>query len=109
MNVKTKKGLGRGLEAIFELEKINLPDKNKKKSIFDEIEIEKISPNPKQPRTLFDEEALEELAESIRNLGVIQPITVKKNDGRTVPDHQWRKTLPCIAEGRTRNHSRLYP
>ena len=77
------KGLGRGLEAIFEIEKVNLPEKNKKRSLMDEVELSKITPNPKQPRTLFDEEALEELAESIRTLGVIQPITVKKQDDGT--------------------------
>lgn len=82
MNVKSK-GLGRGLEAIFELEKINLPEKSKKGSIIDEIEIAKIVPNPRQPRTLFDEEALQELSESIRTLGVIQPITVKKETDGT--------------------------
>lgn len=72
------KGLGRGLESIFEIEKMNLPEKNKKRSLMDEVELAKITPNPNQPRTLFDEEALEELAESIRTLGVIQPLTVKK-------------------------------
>ena len=43
-----------------------------------DIELARIVPNPGQPRTLFDEEALEELAQSISRLGVIQPITVKR-------------------------------
>ena len=78
------KGLGRGLESIFEIEKVNLPEKNKKRSsLMDEVELSKITPNPAQPRTLFDEEALEELAESIRTLGIIQPITVKKEPDGT--------------------------
>jgi len=77
------KGLGRGLESIFEIEKINLPEKNKKRSLMDEVELSKITPNPNQPRTLFDEEALEELSESIRTLGIIQPITVKKESDGT--------------------------
>jgi ParB family chromosome partitioning protein len=77
------KGLGRGLESIFEIEKMNLPDKNKKRSPMDEVELTKIIPNPTQPRTVFDEEALEELAESIRTLGVIQPLTVKRQDDGT--------------------------
>jgi len=77
------KGLGRGLESIFEIEKVNLPEKNKKRSLMDEVELSKITPNPSQPRTLFDEEALEELAESIRTLGIIQPITVKKETDGT--------------------------
>lgn len=71
------KALGRGLEAIFDLEGTSLPEKSKT-TIFSEIEIGQITPNPKQPRTHFSEDALEELAESIRTLGVIQPITVKK-------------------------------
>jgi ParB family chromosome partitioning protein len=43
-----------------------------------EIELSKIQPNPEQPRAMFDEETLEELAASIRSLGIIQPITVKE-------------------------------
>lgn len=83
MNKNKTKGLGRGLEAIFEMEKVNLPEKNKKRSLMDEVELSKVRPNPRQPRTSFEEEALEELAESIRTLGVIQPITVKKEDDGT--------------------------
>lgn len=45
-----------------------------------EIDIRDIVPNPSQPRTQFDEEALGELADSIRQLGVIQPVTVRKDD-----------------------------
>lgn len=76
MNAK-KQGLGRGLSAIFDLENINTPEKNTVSSM-EEIAVTAISPNPKQPRTNFDEDALEELADSIRALGVIQPVTVRK-------------------------------
>ncbi len=76
MNTKNK-GLGRGLGAIFELEGTTVPGKHTVKSM-EEIELSLIDPNPKQPRTRFDEDALEELADSIKTLGVIQPITVKK-------------------------------
>lgn len=79
MNMKTK-GLGRGLGAIFEIESSALPEKNKT-HVFEEIDIAQIAPNPRQPRNHFDEQALLELAESIRTLGVIQPITVKKEQG----------------------------
>lgn len=77
--IKNKtKGLGRGLGAIFEIEGAELPSKEKV-TVFEEIEIGSIVPNPHQPRTDFDPEALRELTESIAVLGVIQPITVRKN------------------------------
>ena len=92
MNPKNK-GLGRGLGAIFEIEGSALPEKTKG-TAFEEIEIGRIVPNPKQPRTRFNEQALDELADSIRTLGVIQPITVKKEaDGRYMivsGERRWR-------------------
>lgn len=77
--MKQQKGLGRGLDAIFGNDIIDA--KLKPMSQMAEIEITEIIPNPTQPRTQFDEEALDELADSIRQLGIIQPITVKKGDG----------------------------
>ena len=74
-----QKGLGRGLDAIFGSDPVDA--KLKPMSQMAEIEIADIIPNPTQPRTQFDEEALDELADSIRQLGVIQPVTVKKGDG----------------------------
>lgn len=92
MNPKNK-GLGRGLGAIFDMEGTVLPEKSKSRA-FEEIEIDRIQPNPKQPRSHFAEEALEELAESIRTLGVIQPITVKKETDGTYTlisgERRWR-------------------
>ena len=92
MNAK-KQGLGRGLSAIFELENIGVPEKNTVSSM-EEIAISAIMPNPKQPRSHFDEDALEELADSIRALGVIQPITVKKDsEGKYIiisGERRWR-------------------
>lgn len=52
-------------------------------SSINEVELDLIIPNPNQPRTFFDEEALEELAASIKELGVISPITLRKNEDNT--------------------------
>ena len=73
------KGLGRGLDAIFGLDGANLEIKNTPMNSMREIELSKIIPNPTQPRSTFDDEAMAELVDSIRTLGVIQPITVKRN------------------------------
>ncbi len=92
MNTKSK-GLGRGLGAIFEIEGSALPEKTKH-SAFEQIAVSRIQPNPNQPRTDFNETALDELAESIRTLGVIQPVTVKKEaDGQYTiisGERRWR-------------------
>lgn len=72
-------GLGRGLDALIDTTHV---DTNGSSSI-SEIEIDKIVANPNQPRRTFDEEALEELAASIRAHGVISPITLRKNDDDT--------------------------
>ncbi|MBU3011851.1 ParB/RepB/Spo0J family partition protein [Polaribacter vadi] len=80
-----KQALGRGLSALLqETPNINsASDKNADKVVGNiiEIELDLIDVNPYQPRTYFDEEALRELASSIRELGVIQPITVRKLEG----------------------------
>lgn len=79
-------GLGKGLGAIFEIEELNIPKQtaaSRRDNTVSELELSRIVPNPSQPRTLFDEEALEELAQSISRLGVIQPITVKRLDKAT--------------------------
>ena len=87
-----QKGLGRGLDAIFGTEKVSV--KATPMNRMDEIAISQIIPNPTQPRTKFDDEALQELADSIRQLGVIQPITVKKaDDGKYIiisGERRWR-------------------
>ncbi len=85
-----KKGLGRGLESLFAMyeeepqTEVKEP-KSKKANItvddgITELEISKIVPNPNQPRKHFDEEALQELASSIKIHGVIQPLVVNKSD-----------------------------
>ena len=80
-----KQALGRGLSALLkESPNINsVTDKNAEKLVGNivELELDLIDVNPYQPRTYFDEEALRELASSIKELGVIQPITVRKLEG----------------------------
>lgn len=66
--------LGRGLDALITIDEV----KTEGSSSINEIELSKIQANPDQPRRLFDEEALQELAASIRQIGVIQPITLRK-------------------------------
>ena len=94
--MKQPKGLGRGLDAIFGTDAVDA--KLKPMSQMSEIDITEIIPNPTQPRTQFDEEALDELADSIRQL--------KKGDGGKYViisgERRWRaaqradlKTLPA--------------
>ena len=86
-----QKGLGRGLDAIFGTDKVAV--KATPMTQMAEIAVGKIIPNPTQPRTQFDDEALAELAESIKQLGVIQPITVKKSGEEYIiisGERRWR-------------------
>ena len=102
--MKKTTGLGRGLSAILEAE--NYIDELPAVSRMEELDIELITPNPKQPRTHFDDDALEELADSIATLGLIQPITVRREaDGKYIiisGERRWRasrlagrKTIPA--------------
>lgn len=78
---KKRNALGRGLGALLEdtpSTKTEIASKPAKASSIDEIPLTFIEVNPFQPRTHFDKEALEELAESITVQGIIQPITVRK-------------------------------
>ncbi len=83
---KKRQAMGRGLGAILnsqEVEEVkSADDKNAEKLVGNivEIELDSIEVNPFQPRTHFDESALQELANSIKELGIIQPITVNKLD-----------------------------
>lgn len=74
MAVMKRSALGRGLDALITMDDL----KTGGSSLISEIELSKIQPNPDQPRSIFEEETLEELATSIRSLGVIQPITLKE-------------------------------
>lgn len=112
-----KRGLGRGLDSLFgeyEEEK-SVTEKQVEVKVEQvivnepkEIEIGLIDRNPDQPRKNFDEEALKELAESIKVHGVIQPIIVKELGDRFViiaGERRWRasrlaglKTIPCVVK-----------
>jgi len=81
-----KMALGRGLGALIEDVSVTQSREERKEaqaaySPVAEIVVDKIEANPYQPRSTFDEEQLNELAESIRTLGIIQPITVREKDG----------------------------
>lgn len=77
MKAVKRSALGRGLDALITMDDLKISGS----SSINEILLSKIYPNPNQPRTTFDEEALEELATSIRSLGIIQPITLRELDG----------------------------
>ena len=106
-----KSGLGpkgKGLEALFESSKKDTAKKNTENTDGSVVlvDINKIEPNRNQPRKQFQEEALEELADSIKNYGVIQPIVVKQNNDYyelIAGERRWRaskiaglKEIPAI-------------
>lgn len=100
-----KTGLGKGLDALFSS---NVPEEEniKENEVIENLKIIEVEPNRNQPRKRFDDEALEELAESIKRYGVIQPIIVtKKGDYYEIVagERRWRAskkaglaTIPAI-------------
>ena len=76
MTLPKKSALGRGLDALISTDLV----KTQGSSSISEVPISRIHANPDQPRRDFDEESLQELAESIREIGIIQPITLRKID-----------------------------
>ncbi|MGI6203815.1 MAG: ParB/RepB/Spo0J family partition protein [Anaerovoracaceae bacterium] len=108
MAKKRNSGLGKGLDALFgEIETIEneSPDDNDGSGV-DSIDINDIKPNRDQPRKTFSEEGLEDLASSIKEHGVIQPIIVRPSgEGYEIVagERRWRaarkaglKTVPCL-------------
>ena len=103
-----KSGLGKGLEALFpsnvDIEKLGDTQSNEEKII--EMKINNIEPNINQPRKIFDDEKMLELADSIKEHGVLQPIIVAKKDNYyqiIAGERRWRasklaglKTIPTI-------------
>ena len=116
--LNNKKGLGRGLDALFGVYKDDsyenitkkVPEPQAKVAVsggVSEIAIDKVKPNPNQPRKNFDEEALNELAASIKLHGIVQPIVVNDmGDGSYMiiaGERRWRaanicglKTVPAV-------------
>jgi ParB family chromosome partitioning protein len=85
MATQKRKAMGKGLAALLkdEQEVTSAHDEKAPEVVGNiaELDLESIEENPHQPRTLFNQEALEELAASVKELGIIQPITVRKEDG----------------------------
>jgi ParB family chromosome partitioning protein len=104
---RAAKGLGMGLQALLgeaarPMASESAPDQGASRGGVREIDLARIKPNPNQPRMHFDEEALDELAESIRQRGVLQPILLRP-DGEDyliiAGERRWR------AAQRARIHS----
>jgi ParB family transcriptional regulator, chromosome partitioning protein len=131
MNIRTeRRGLGRGLGELFQrTEPQPAPASANGQSetaalapvpvgsYFAELPLDSISPNPRQPRTVFDEEAMNELVESIREVGMLQPIVVRPMGGArfelVMGERRWRaaqqaqvETIPAIVR-ETADHELL--
>jgi len=104
-------GLGKGLDALFANKTIIEEEKIDDSEKIEKIKIIDIEPNKNQARKKFNEESIEELAESIKIYGVIQPIIVKKKDGYyeiVAGERRWRASkkaglteIPCIVRDDT--------
>ena len=94
MAVTKKRGLGRGLNALLgEVQSVDTLTEPQSKQELRDIAIDLIRRGPWQPRVHFDEEALAELAESIRAQGVVQPIVLRDNAGSyeiVAGERRWR-------------------
>ena len=131
MNIRTeRRGLGRGLGELFqrtEPQPMHTPGNGQSEpapmapvpdgSYFADLPLDSISPNPRQPRTAFDEEAMNELVESIREVGMLQPIVVRPMGGArfelVMGERRWRaaqqagvETIPAIVR-ETADHELL--
>lgn len=87
-----RRGLGRGLDALLQPYDVQIVSSSGREAI-QEIKITDIDPNTDQPRKRFDEQRIMELAQSIKQHGVVQPIIVKPNNGRyviVVGERRWR-------------------
>lgn len=107
MTAKRKAGLGRGLEAL-----IPTQPESSDQATYLEIPVDDIKPNPDQPRSRFDDEALSELAASITEVGMLQPVVVSRTEDGThfliAGERRWRAarkaglaTIPAVVRGDT--------
>ena len=118
-----KTGLGKGLDALFGGVSINeqpqetvVEEKNEINDNLKSLKITEVEPNRDQPRKQFKQEALEDLAESIKTYGIIQPIVVTKQDGYygiVAGERRWRAAkkgglteMPCLVRTKTEQENR---
>lgn len=117
------RGLGKGLEALFEASEIDTDEISVKRTPEVEakgiafVDINEIKPNANQPRRVFDEEKLEELSNSIKEHGLIQPVILRKAEKGyeiVAGERRWRasrkaelKEIPCIIKELTDEQNML--
>lgn len=105
MTAKRKAGLGRGLEALIPTE-----SEGSDQPTYLEVPVDGIKPNPDQPRSRFDDESLAELAASIEEVGVLQPVVLSRSGDGTLflvaGERRWRAarkagltTIPAVVRG----------
>lgn len=105
MTAKRKAGLGRGLEALIPTE-----SEGSDQTTYLEVPVDGIKPNPDQPRSRFDDEPLAELAASIEEVGVLQPVVLSRSDDGALylvaGERRWRAarqagltTIPAVVRG----------
>lgn len=108
-------GLGKGLDALFS-DNIKVKEEKMEGEVVQQIKITEIEPNPEQPRKRFDDDKIEELAASIKQYGVIQPIIVMPRDGFyqiVAGERRWRASkkaglteMPCLVRTKTEQENR---
>jgi ParB family transcriptional regulator, chromosome partitioning protein len=107
MSSASRRGMGRGLAAILSVSEAG----EREGAELRELAVELVAPNPDQPRKRFDEEALQALAESVKDRGVVQPVLVRPRPGGTYElvagERRWRaarlaglETLPALVQQR---------
>ncbi len=111
-----KTGLGKGLDALFSDNSYKKMEDPLDEEVVQKLKITEIEPNADQPRKKFDDDKLEELANSIKIYGVIQPIIVMPKDGYyqiVAGERRWRASkkaglteIPCLVRTKTEQENR---